>query len=95
MGSFSTEDQDELPSFSPEQLEQAEAYFMPLVHAEPMTTPAEVIEEPHPPDVQGDELDESQQDLQVNDHDMSGHATVANDDTQSEDGSPERFYRPR
>ena len=92
---FSTEDQDELPSFSPEQLEQAEQYFMPPVHAEPMTRPAEVIEQPHSPDVEGNELNESQQDLQGSDHDMFGHVTVDIDDTHSGDGFAERLERPQ
>ena len=60
-----------------------------------MTTPAEVIKEPRSPEVQENELNESQQDMQVSAHDMSGHATVVNDDTQSGNGSPERLDRPQ
>ena len=31
----------------------------------------------------------------MNDHDISGHATVVNDDAHSGDGSPERLERPQ
>eukprot|EP00112_Aurelia_sp_Birch-Aquarium-sp1_P025276 Seg832.5 transcript_id=Seg832.5/GoldUCD/mRNA.D3Y31 product="hypothetical protein" protein_id=Seg832.5/GoldUCD/D3Y31 len=93
--SFTAEDQDELPSFSPEQLEQAGQHFMPLVHTEPMTTPSEMIEPSHSSDIEGNEFDDSHRDLQVTDQDMSGHATVANDDTHFRDGSRERLDRPQ
>ena len=92
---FTAEDQDELPLFFSGQLEQAEQHFKPLAYTEPMKTPTEMIEPPPSQGVEGNEFNDSHQDLHVTDQDLFEHATVGKDDTQLGDGSPVRLDRPQ
>ena len=68
---------------------------MPQVHTEPMKTPKEITEQLHSSDMEGNEFHGAQQDLQVNDHDISGHTTVVYDDAYFRDGSAERLEHPQ